>query len=322
LTAAVSAGQSASGHGLRPFDSGRDLMALADLIEIGFAENLDRSGRRMVRGLRSMGRLGWLGGLLSRWLLPPAGNPRGFVWEEEGVVLGNASLLPVTGYLHRWVMANVVVLPKERRKGIGRSLVNKSIEYARAGGAREIILQVDHDNIGATSLYHSLGFSSSSPRATWVGRMSQVNLPTSINPYVRRRKTSEWRQQWQLAQSLHPEGLVWPYPSSAAYFRPSVWQQHLGLHFDRHWVWSEGDRLIGSISLRRGYEPGNLRLILLVDEKGREKIEGELIAASLGPLQPFGDVIMLDYPAGVAAARLRQIGFLEQRRLVWMRLKL
>ena len=94
------------------------------------------------------------------------------------------------------------------------------------------------------------------------------------------------------------------------------------MRLDRHWVWSEGDRLIGSISLRRGYEPGNLRLILLVEEKGKEKVEGELIAASLGPLQPFGDVIMLDYPAGVAASRLRQIGFLEQRRLVWMRLKL
>jgi GNAT superfamily N-acetyltransferase len=289
---------------------------------MGFAENLDRSGRRMVRGLRSMGKLGWLGGLLSRWLLPPAANPKGFVWEEEGAVIGNASLLPVTGYPHRWVMANVVVLPKERRKGIGRLLVNRSIEYARDRGASEIILQVDHDNVGATSLYHSLGFSSSIPRTTWVARMSQVNLPTSINSNVRRRKTSEWRQQWQLARSLHPDGVMWPYPSSAAYFRPRVWQQQLGLRLDRHWIWSEGDRLIGSISLRGGYETRNLRLILMVEERRQEQIESDLIGAALRPLQPFSDVIKLDYPLGVAASTLRQIGFSEQRHLVWMRLKI
>ena len=322
MTAAVAAGRSASGHGVRPFDSGRDLTALADLIEVGFAEKLDHSGRRMVRGLRTLGRLGWLGGLLSRWLLPPAANPRGYVWEEEGVVLGNASLLPVKGYPQRWVMANVVVLPEKRRKGIGRSLVNKSIAHARERGAQEIILQVDRDNVGATSLYHALGFSSSVMRTTWVGRMSQMNLSPSTNPIVRRRQASEWRQQLQLARNLHPEGLIWPYPSSAAYFRPRMWHQHLGLRLDRHWVWSKGGRLIGSISLRWGPEPGYLRLILLVDDEGREQIEGDLIAASLRPIQPFGDVIMLDYPADVAASTLRQIGFSEQRQLVWMRLKL
>jgi ribosomal protein S18 acetylase RimI-like enzyme len=168
LTAAVTAGRPKRGHGLRRFDPGRDLSALADLIEAGFAERLDPSGRRMVRGLRLFGKLGWLGGLLGRWFLPPAANPQGFVWEEQGAVIGNASLLPVTNYSQRWVMANVVVLPERRRRGIGRTLVTRSIEHARSRGAREIILQVDLNNEAATALYLGLGFKAYEPRTTWI----------------------------------------------------------------------------------------------------------------------------------------------------------
>jgi ribosomal protein S18 acetylase RimI-like enzyme len=322
VTAAMAAGRSVSGGGLRPFDPGRDLSALADLIEIGFARSLDPSGRRMVRGLRTLGRLGWLGGILSRWLLPPAANPQGFVWEEHGQVLGNASLMPVTGYPHRWVMANVAVFPEQRRRGIGRSLVLASIEYARNHGAREIILQVDQDNDAAKHLYLSLGFRATGPRTTWVGRMSELNLSTSLVSPVRRRKSSEWGQQWDLARRLHPEGLVWPYPTRAGYFRPSVWQERFRIHPDRHWVWFEGDRLLGSASLRWGLEPNQLRMILLVDDERRGQIERKLLILSLKSLQSYGGVIHLDYPTGEAEQVFCKIGFSDLRRLLWMSLKL
>jgi ribosomal protein S18 acetylase RimI-like enzyme len=322
VTAAVSAGRHVSVNGLRPFDPGRDLLVLADLIEIGFARNLDSSGHQMVRGLRALGRLGWLGGILSRWLLPPAANPQGFVWEEQGQVLGNASLLPVTGYPQRWVMANVAVFPEQRRRGIGRALILASIEHARKQGAREIFLQVDQDNEAAKQLYLSLGFRSIGPRTTWVGRISELDLSTSLVSPVRRRKSSEWRQQWNLARHLHPEGLVWPYPTRAGYFRPKVWQERFGIHPDRHWVWLEGDRLIGSASLRWGLEPNQLRMILLVNDEHRGQIERDLLITSLKNLRPYGAVVHMDYPTGEAEQVFRKIGFSDLRRLVWMSLKL
>ncbi len=82
MTAAVTAGARSAQRGIRRFDARRDLSALANLIELGFAENLDRSGRQMVQGLRTLGKLGWIGGWLSRWLLPPAA-------ESEGLCLGS-----------------------------------------------------------------------------------------------------------------------------------------------------------------------------------------------------------------------------------------
>ncbi len=322
MTAAIAADHRAAGSGLRRFDSKRDLTALANLIEVGFAENLDRSGRRMVESLRMFGRLGWLGGLLSRWLLPPAANPQGYVWEQEGLVLGNASLLPVTGIPGRWVMANVVVLPQERRKGIGRTLVTRSIEHARLRGAKEIILQVDQDNQAAIALYQTLGFKAFEPRTTWIGKPSQLSTFGVDASRVRQRRGEEWHQQWQMARTLHPEGLLWPYPPSASYFRPRAWQGGLGSRFDRHWVWVDGDRLCGSASLRWSHEPGNLRLILLVDREHQGQIEAPLIAAALNATKPLTDVIYMDYPVGVAESTLMGIGFRQLRKLIWMNLDL
>ena len=318
MTAAIAARRSAAGNGLRPFDAGRDLSVLADLIEAGFSENLDRSGRRMVQGLRNLGRLGRLGGVLSRWILPPAANPQGFVWEENGRVLGNASLLPVTGYRQRWVMANVAVFPEQRRRGIGRSLVIASIEHAKKQGAREIVLQVDRENDSAHLLYQSLGFSSSPPRTTWEGRAFQGDLREISGSPVRRRTASEWRPQWELARRLHPEGLIWPYPPNISYFRPGSWQQRLQLNLDRHWVWVEGTRLLGSASYRWGFEPGHVRMILLVEPESRGKIEESLLRVAMHSLQPYGDSIVVDYPTDAAEQSFIKVGLREKRRLVWM----
>jgi hypothetical protein len=129
-------------------------------------------------------------------------------------------------------------------------------------------------------------------------------------------------QQWNLARALHPEGLIWPFPPSAGYFRPQAWKAHIGMRLDRHWVRFDGDQLIGSSSLRWGYEPGTLRLVLLVKKEQRGQIERELILAALEKGTPFGEIVQMDYPSGVADPSLRELGFKEQRTLIWMNLNL
>ena len=70
------------------------------------------------------------------------------------------------------------------------------------------------------------------------------------------------------------------------------------------------------MSLRLGYEPGQLRMILLVDREMRDLIEGALLAAALREIRR--EVVVVEYPTGVAEDTFRRMGFSEQRRLVWM----
>ena len=68
----------------------------------------------------------------------------------------------IAGYLIAWLLldeihiANLAVHPKERRRGIGESLVQYLIN--RSEGFRWIALEVRESNRGARKLYEKLGF--------------------------------------------------------------------------------------------------------------------------------------------------------------------
>jgi ribosomal protein S18 acetylase RimI-like enzyme len=57
-----------------------------------------------------------------------------------------------------YALSCVLVAVQERGKGIGRKLVEKSLEYAIEQGADGILLEVNTPNIAAKLLYESLGF--------------------------------------------------------------------------------------------------------------------------------------------------------------------
>jgi hypothetical protein len=252
-------------------------------------------------------------------MLPPAANPQGFVWVENDQVVGNASLLPVTGYEYRWVMANVVVRPSFQRRGIARSLVSASLEHARSKQAREIILQVDQGNEAALGLYQGFGFSRSQARTTWVRRSRIGTGAIPSTSVVRRREPDEWRGQYQLAQRVYPEGLIWPFPTTAGMFRPKPWEGRVRLSADRHWVWIEQGVLLGSVSLRWALEPGQMRVVMVVDPEHQGEIEGELLASALSGSGSPADLLILDYPSGIAEDKLQALGFHARRTLVWMK---
>ncbi len=166
MTATALAGSRDSETGLRRTDPRRDLAGVARLVQTAFAGQLDPAGQRMLRDMRWLGKAGWLGWLLGPVILPPGATPDGFVWLESGKVVGNLSLLSVEGDPHRCVIANVAVDPDQRRRGIGRALVQAAIDLSRRRRARNVVLQVDRSNQGARDLYLSLGFDVTSTRTT------------------------------------------------------------------------------------------------------------------------------------------------------------
>jgi ribosomal protein S18 acetylase RimI-like enzyme len=268
-----------------------------------------------MRTFSSGGIFGWL---LGRLFLPQAAYPMGYVWQEEGKVVGNASLLRVDGFRFRWVMANVAVKSAYRRRGIGRALIQASVELAKERKAQEIFLQVLSSNQVAQVIYASMGFRPLSTRTTWVrSRSERINADLDIGS-TRRRASGEWQEQLALAKRLHPEGLVWPYPLTPSHFHLSGLSRLFYQEMSQHWVWFEGQRLMGSLTARQSAERSALRLILLVDPELQGKIEGSLISAALQSLSNRKVRLILDYPAGVAEVEFETLGFQPQRTLTWM----
>ena len=318
MTAAIASNTSWSDGGLRRYEARRDMDALAKLIETAFGERLDESGRRMIQEMRLLGRAGWLGWLLSRWLLPPMAHPYGFVWEVDGKLVGNASLLPVEQFRHRWVLANVAVTPKERGKGIAGRLVDASIDFARRKGARKLILQVDAGNERALTLYHHRSFTVTTTRTVWTAHGTPRALNDVDAGLTRQRNVDEWRAQWALAKRLHPEGLIWPYPTVSSIFRPRGTKRWLSLGPDRHFVWVEEGHLAGSVSLRHSSQPGVWRIVLIVEPEYRGRIEASLLSAALESYRDTQWGYLLEYPHDAAEEALRELGFRARRTLTWM----
>ena len=316
VTAGAIARPSKSSPGLRTIDPRRDMGQVADLIEITFRGDLDGTGQRMVREMRTLGRIGWIGFALSRLLLPPAARPLGFVWEEDDRIVGNASLLPVSGHSRRWVMANVAVHPDYRRRGIAREMVSASDELAKKAGAEATYLQVQRHNQAALQLYRSMGYKSLTTRTTWRCSRGLSNKQSPKGVSVRQRRASEWTQQWALAERVSPEGLIWPHPLEPGYFRPTGLGQYIGRGAKLHLVRREAGQLVGSLSV---HGSAVKRFVLLVDPALQGQIEEPFLIHALDRVSAGKRAILMDYPSDVAVETLRDLGFREERALTWMR---
>src|SRR5262245_30753237 len=146
------------GSGLRPFDLTRDLDGVADLIEVAFRDEAQRPWMRVQDELRGMRRAAPILGLLGRLSLDLQDTFGGFVWVEDGRIVGNATVGRLNNDRRRWILGNVGVLPEFRRRGIARRLTQAAISHARLRGAEWLVLDVRADNHNAYTLYRDLGF--------------------------------------------------------------------------------------------------------------------------------------------------------------------
>jgi ribosomal protein S18 acetylase RimI-like enzyme len=298
--------------GLRPVDSRRDLAGLADVMEAAFGDRLDDSGARMVKAMRAFGRWGWLGWAAGHLFLPPAAYPSGFVWIEDGRLVGNASLMPADLGSRRWVLINVAVAPTWRRKGIARNLVQACLDQARRLGAEEVVLQVDADNRGAQDLYESLGFLRTTIRSTWSRRIGST-FGSVDDPAARPRRPEDMAPQLALARRLCPEGLAWPRSLDGLELSlPAPWGR------TAHWVWPKEGAIRGFLVTFPGYESPGVHALLVVEPEVSGQAEGPLLEAALRQLPPrYGEIqVETIDEAGAEALRLR--GFRRERRLTWM----
>lgn len=183
----------ASFSGVRPLNPGRDLPQVALLLEEAFREDLGALHMwARVPGLRNIG-----AALASSAFMPmPTESLRGFVYEENGHIIGNVMLSLDDSRTARWMISNVAVAEKYRRRGLGRQLMQAAIDEARERNARWLILNVRPWNIGAQNLYEALGFQVVDTESQYVRTRAR---PFDAAPLsLRRLRPQEYRAAYQL----------------------------------------------------------------------------------------------------------------------------
>ncbi len=137
---------------IRPFRLAHDLPALADLLESSFGEDLRRTNSQIVVEMRDMASWG-----LSLHLLAILGSPyQGLVWEEDGHILGNITMVRERKGI--WSLSNIAVSPEARGRGIASALLDSAIASLRDSGAQYLTLQVRPENQIAVGMYQRRGF--------------------------------------------------------------------------------------------------------------------------------------------------------------------
>lgn len=300
---------------LRPFDMRRDLLAVADLVELCFAETLDADGRLYIRQMRQAAR-GPMLDVMGRADLPMGG----LVWEENGRVIGNLSLIPHSYAGQRiYLIANVAVHPDHRRRGVAKALTQAALNEIERSRPHATWLQVDETNPAAVSLYEGMGFVERMRRTSWRMQSDAISMLHPSKATVRPRRTSDWRQQKNWLEANYPLDVRWQLPLDLGLLQPGLLgalQRGLSDRRSEQWSAEQGGKLLGVLAWQSSSLESDRLWLAAPAER-----ETEAIAA----LMPYARKqlssqrkLALNYPAGRAGEALKQAGFSAARTLIWM----
>lgn len=317
---------SSAASGLRPIDSMRDLVGVTTLIELAFADDMDANGRSHMREMRWLGTLfGWLDWFSS----PGQGLMPGYLWVEDGQIVGNVTVRKLSPFGRGWMIGNVAVAPPWRGRGIARQMMEAGIELVRHNHGEWIALQVRTDNEIARKLYQTLGFVETGERVSFDRRpIDQTMRPAPLTePRVRPARASDMEQIYTLAQSLVPDSVRWAEPVYRSLFDVSF-ERGLAdrITGERHvWrVFEGGEHLYGAALLEIKSRRRWAQLHLWVMPLHRGEIEDVLIDSVLAGYDRPLDHIIARVPGEHIAGRvaLTTRGFRQVRALMSMKLTL
>lgn len=299
---------------IRPFRAWRDGHAVSRLLELCFnvEGESSRSSPFSLEGVRQQ---------LERWAQGPF-LPGGYIWEEDGKVVGNVSLIRLN-YQGRSIMliANVAVHPDFRRRGIAHALMEQAIQSARERQGGEIWLQVRAENEGALRLYMQLKFTIQARRTVWYAKTTS-QIPASFAFQTRALPRSLWPLVRQWLERLHPSHLGWYHDWDWDQARPG-WGMTL-------WRWILGIQSFQWISIGNG-EPqaallwfpsmrSEIGLWLAYPPNPLPEAVIPLLWMARRRLYPYRHALYLEHPQGEMDEALCAAGFSPLRTLLWMRL--
>jgi len=311
-------------------DPARDMGAVADLIQAAFADDLDQAGYSMLREMRNVGRLGAL-----LWWFDGAGSGlnqmlTGFVWVEDGQVVGNVTLTQTPYVSDRWIISNVAVARPYRGRGIARSLMSAALDLVREWRGKVVTLQVRDDNLSALHIYQTMGFAALF--GTTYLRLDQVTPVSPLPPtgvQLRPLPPADGDMAYQVGCAATPRDVQAEQPLRVADYqlgldkRLSDWLRKLaGRATPLRLVAECGDRLQAIIVAEPTGRGSESQIKLTVHPQERGSIEREMISHALHYLYQWTPHAVVArhptyHPEGVEG--FRSFGFQIERTLLWMK---
>jgi ribosomal protein S18 acetylase RimI-like enzyme len=317
----ISVPANGAGDGLRPVDAARDLAQIIDLLKQVFGDSLESEDRPLFGD-------GGANDWFMRFNPAAARLANGFVWQADGRLVGNATLL-TTKLWDRFLVANVAVHPSYRRRGIARGLMQAVTASVRSRGGRVILLQVVKGNQPAIDLYRSLGYESIGNMTTWHATASRVRqIPAgdealTIEPLA----GSAWREAFALDTSCVPADLNWPEPLRPDAYRRGWRQRAVDFMNGRQqetWVTVEEGHITGLAGLSGEWGHSHV-LTLRVGPAWSGQLERPLLAKLFRRLHYLPRrAVRIDHPENdtLTAQLLTEANMTAQRTLTHMRLEL
>jgi ribosomal protein S18 acetylase RimI-like enzyme len=301
---------------LRPFDPRRDLLEVADLVELCFHDSLDADGRLYIQQLRYSARAGSITAFERR----RSERMSGYVWTEEGRVVGNLSLIPhQRGNRRVHLIANVAVHPDYRRRGIAQALTRAALADSGIRRSDEVWLQVDERNAAAIHLYNNMGFEDRLRRTSWRGGAGAATTTHPEGIVVRKSRDGDWRQQRTWLGRLYPDTVTWNLPLELELLLPGwrgTFNRFFGERLVRQWAAQRDGQLLGVLSWQSSVL-SNDRLWLAAPEDANPAGISALLR-HVRAQAPLERSMALNLPAGFLEDALLDGGFQSRRTLIWM----
>lgn len=322
---------------IRQMDPTRDLEAVADLIEAAFELKNDPEGRVLIQNMRHHARL------LARpeasfvdKLTVKASWSDGFVWEDQGKVVGNITLIPhMDGFKRVMMIANVSVQEAYRHKGIAHQLTLKALRYCQSMGIHEVYLQARHNNQVAIQLYRDLGFHFLHSVSVWrlrpklsgLDELGKHGAELESGFSIHHRHPTDWKTQKLWLDTRYPHKTRWyagpvsRHLSPMAWLNPFAWAQ---VSQTEHFALHKTNALAGVLTFQRRsphIDQAWLALPPGLDPQDESQRASMLLRYFVREYWNH-DKVNLEYPLGRATQGIQEAGFVLAHDLDWMAIRL
>jgi ribosomal protein S18 acetylase RimI-like enzyme len=312
--------------GPRPINLNRDVPQVIKLLELVFGHRLGGSEQRLFNSEAGLSQPAFL------WRLNPASSKLalGYVWEENGRIIGNATLLP-TRKPKRYLVVNVAVHPNYRRRGIAHDLMEALSSLVQSRGGNRILLQVVKENMAAIQLYRSLNYETIGSMTTWrcsALRLRQLQLGPDDQPEseIRELSQQDWQRAYQLDVAALPIDLNWPEPLRKDAYKYGLWRRFENFFNGRRaevWVAKgSAQQLAGLVGLWSEWgRPHQIALRVHPDWRGQ--LERPLLAKAIRRISYLSNrTVRIDHPDDDKLTNdlLREANFTPRRTLTHMSL--